>query len=83
MIATRNQEPARLPEFRIADSESMQNKLTYQIRTGNLNAGALDKLQSQCAEELHRLRSELELLLQELRESARPAHRDDRGSIAA
>ncbi|MFD0674640.1 hypothetical protein [Cohnella sp. GCM10027633] len=83
MIATHYQEPSRMPEYRIGDSESMQNKLLYLIRTGNMNAPALDKLQSQCTDELYRLRSELDLLLQELRDLAKPADYADRESIAA
>ncbi|MFC5528811.1 hypothetical protein [Cohnella yongneupensis] len=71
-IATGQREPAKLPEFRISNSETMQNKLVYQIRTGNMDANGLNRLQSQCMNELHQLRSELDELLQELREIANP-----------
>ncbi|PWW02753.1 hypothetical protein DFQ01_10829 [Paenibacillus cellulosilyticus] len=70
MITPKQQEPARMPAFRISDSETMQNKLMYQIRSGNLNEDAMNRLQTQCTEELHQLRSELDVMLQELREIA-------------
>lgn len=78
------QEPARVPEFRICDSETMQNKLTYQIRTGNVSDRDLNRLQQQCANELHQLRSELDVLLRELSDIAdRLGGREIRHSIAA
>lgn len=73
-----------MPAFRISDSETMQNKLMYQIRLGNLNEGAMNRLQAQCTEELHLLRSELDVMLQELRETAdRLNGRTKQESIAA
>ncbi len=73
-----------MPEYRISDSETMQNKLTYQIRTGNLSDRDLDRLQRQCANELHQLRSELDDMLRELRDIAdRFGGRGIRYSIAA
>ena len=76
-------EPARIQGFRISDSESTVYKLMYQVRTGNLNGAALDRLQTQSTNELHQLRSELDLLLQELREFARSEDRQTGESIAA
>ncbi|NIK71662.1 hypothetical protein [Paenibacillus sp. BK720] len=61
-------EPARMPEYRISESESMQYKLLYQIRMGNMSTSELDKLQFLCKSELHQLRTELDTMLQELRE---------------
>ncbi|TCM96311.1 hypothetical protein EV294_105178 [Paenibacillus sp. BK033] len=61
-------EPARMPEYRISESESMQYKLLYQIRMGNMSTSELDKLQFLCKNELHQLRTELDTMLQELRE---------------
>jgi hypothetical protein len=61
-------EPVKMAEFRISESESMQYKLLYQIRTGNMSASELDKLQFLCTNELHQLRSELDKMLQELRD---------------
>ncbi|WP_435171878.1 hypothetical protein [Paenibacillus glycanilyticus] len=61
-------EPARMPEYRISESESMQYKLLYQIRMGNMSTSELDKLQFLCKSELHQLRSELDAMLQELRD---------------
>jgi len=52
---------------RISDSESMSSKLIYQIRTGQLNPTELDRLQVRCSAELQQLRSELDVLLTELR----------------
>ncbi|MFC5403291.1 hypothetical protein [Cohnella soli] len=69
MLTIPRHEPVKWPEFRISNSESMQNKLQYRIRTGSMNEAELDHLQSQCTNELHTLRSELDLLLQELRQS--------------
>ncbi|MBO9596612.1 MAG: hypothetical protein J7559_02145 [Cohnella sp.] len=84
MTALQRQEPAAIREYRICDSETMQNKLTYQIRTGNLGNRDLDRLQRQCTEELNELRSELDDLLRELREIAdRFGEREIRYSIAA
>lgn len=84
MTTMQRQEPASMPEYRISDSETMQNKLTYQIRTGNLGSRDLDRLQQQCTNELHQLRSELDDLLRELREIAdRLGGREIRYSIAA
>ncbi|WP_027086963.1 hypothetical protein [Cohnella panacarvi] len=84
MMTMQRQEPATMPEYRLSDSETMQNKLTYQIRTGNLGIGDLDRLQQQCTSELHQLRSELDDLLRELRViSDRLGGRDNRFSIAA
>ncbi|MBD3919069.1 hypothetical protein H8B09_09910 [Paenibacillus sp. PR3] len=70
MITPKQQEPTRMPAFRISDSETMQNKLMYQIRMGNVNEGAMNRIQEQCKEELQQLRSELDVMLQELREIA-------------
>ncbi len=73
-----------MPEYRISDSETMQNKLTYQIRTGNLGDSDLNRLQQQCTNELHQLRSELDDLLRELRDIAdRLGGLEIRYSIAA
>lgn len=84
MMTMQRQEPATMPEYRISDSETMQNKLTYQIRTGNLGSRDLDRLQQLCTNELHQLRSELDDLLRELREIAdRLGGREIRYSIAA
>lgn len=84
MITMQRQEATRLPEFRISDSVTMQNKLTYQIRTGNISGHALDRLQQQCTNVLHELRSELDVLLRELREIAdEQGSRAIRNSIAA
>ncbi|GMK41436.1 hypothetical protein PCCS19_44920 [Paenibacillus sp. CCS19] len=84
MITPKQQEPARMPAFRISDSETMQNKMMYQIRMGNLNEDAMNRLQAQCMEELHQLRSELDVILQELRDIAdRLNGRTRRESIAA
>lgn len=69
--------------FRISDSESTVYKLMYQVRTGNVTGGELDRLQTQSTNELHRLRTELDLLLQELREFARSGDRKTIESIAA
>ncbi|WP_336773300.1 hypothetical protein [Paenibacillus sp. MMO-58] len=68
MIKAQKTEPARMPEYRISESESMQYKLLYQIRMGNMSASELDKLQFLCKSELHQLRSELDTMLQELRD---------------
>ncbi len=76
-------EPAIAPRFRICDSESTQYKLLYRIRTGHIADGELDRVQAQCASELRELRSELDRLLQELRESVRSDDRQKRESIAA
>jgi len=57
-------------EYRLCDSETMCNKLTYQIKTGNIGGMELNRLQSQCRKELQQLRTELDQLLQELRETA-------------
>lgn len=70
MITPKQKEPTRMPAFRISDSETMQNKLMYQIRVGNMNEDAMNRLQAQCTEELQLLRSELDIMLQELREIA-------------
>ncbi|MNG00858.1 hypothetical protein D3C84_838110 [compost metagenome] len=59
-----------MTEYRISDSETMCNKLTYQIMTGNISGMELDRLQLQCKKELHQLRTELDQLLAELRETA-------------
>ncbi|MGG1517085.1 hypothetical protein ABE504_16870 [Paenibacillus oryzisoli] len=69
------QEVERMTEFRICDSESVQYKLLHQIRTGAMSTRDLDKLQAQCTKELHQLRSELDLLLEELREIVRQSGR--------
>jgi hypothetical protein len=68
MIKLQKTEPVKMAEFRISESESMQYKLLYQIRTGNMSASELDKLQFLCTNELHQLRSELDKMLQELRD---------------
>lgn len=52
---------------RICDTESMTNKLIYQIRKEQLSAIELQKLQNRCNNELRELRHELDELLQELR----------------
>ncbi|WP_127532871.1 hypothetical protein [Paenibacillus kobensis] len=59
-----------MTEYRISDSETMCNKLTYQIRTGSIQGMELDRLQLQCKKELQELRTELDQLLAELREAA-------------
>ncbi|MCM3628518.1 hypothetical protein M3194_14220 [Paenibacillus glycanilyticus] len=68
MIKQQKNEPARMPEYRISESESMQYKLLYQIRMGNMSTSELDKLQFLCKNDLHQLRSELDTMLQELRD---------------
>ncbi|RTE03973.1 hypothetical protein [Paenibacillus whitsoniae] len=70
-----NQAAERMTEFRICDSESVQYKLLHQIRTGAMSSRDLDKLQAQCMKELHQLRSELDSLLEELREMVRQSGR--------
>ncbi|SFD81549.1 hypothetical protein SAMN05216378_1551 [Paenibacillus catalpae] len=67
-IKLQKTEPVRMPEYRISESESMQYKLLYQIRMGNMSTSELDKLQFLCKSELHQLRSELDTKLQELRD---------------
>ncbi|NBD24158.1 hypothetical protein [Paenibacillus glycinis] len=52
---------------RICDSETMTNKLIYQIRQNQLSPNELDKLQARCNRELNELREELNDLLNELR----------------
>lgn len=52
---------------RICDSETMANKLIYQIRKEQLTPIDLQKLQNRCNRELQELRQELDELLQELR----------------
>jgi hypothetical protein len=52
---------------RICDSETMANKLIYQIRKEQLAPSDLQKLQNRCNRELQELRQELDELLQELR----------------
>ncbi|BBH22922.1 hypothetical protein Back11_42670 [Paenibacillus baekrokdamisoli] len=61
--------PSLVMEYtdRISDSETMTNKLIYQIRKDQLNSIELQKLQNRCNNELHTLRQELDDLLQELR----------------
>lgn len=82
-IVSAKPESASIPGFRISDSESTVYKLMYQVRTGNLIGTELDRLQTQSTNELHRLRSELDLLLQELRELAGSANLKTIESIAA
>ncbi|WP_336785650.1 hypothetical protein [Paenibacillus sp. MMO-177] len=67
-MKTQKTEPARMPEYRISESESMQYKLLYQIRMGNMSTSELDKLQFLCINELQQLRGELDTMLQELRD---------------
>lgn len=67
-MKTQKTEPARMPEYRISESESMQYKLLYQIRMGNMSTSELDKLQFLCKNELQQLRGELDTMLQELRD---------------
>ncbi|MFC5468056.1 hypothetical protein ACFPPD_04940 [Cohnella suwonensis] len=84
MLTISKREPVKWPEFRMSDSESMQNKLQYRIRTGNMNDSELNRLQTQCTEELHRLRTELDMLLRELRQNLDPNEdRNHRERIAA
>lgn len=51
---------------RICDSETMTNKLIYQIRKEQLAPTDLQKLQNRCSNELQELRKELDELLLEL-----------------
>lgn len=82
-IASAKPEPAKIQGFRISDSESTVYKLMYQVRTGNVTGQELDRLRTQSANELHQLRAELDLLLQELRDFARSEDRKKLESIAA
>lgn len=68
MINEQKTETVKMPEYRISESESMQYKLLYQIRMGHMSTNELDKLQFLCKQELHQLRSELDTMLQELRD---------------
>lgn len=52
---------------RLCDSETMTNKLIYQIKQDRLSSKELDKLQARCSAELSELRQELNELLKELR----------------
>ncbi|MWC28061.1 hypothetical protein [Paenibacillus sp. MMS18-CY102] len=62
--------PAIVYASRISDSETMTNKLIYQIRSNQLSNTDLDKLQSRCTNELADLRQELDEMLRELRQIA-------------
>lgn len=52
---------------RICDSDTMTNKLIYQIRQGCLTPAELNKLQARCNGELQELRQECNDILNELR----------------
>ncbi|MBM7567178.1 hypothetical protein [Paenibacillus sacheonensis] len=52
---------------RISDSDTMTNKLIYQVRQNQLSPAEMDRLQNRSARELHALRRELNELLNELR----------------
>ncbi|EFM12341.1 hypothetical protein PaecuDRAFT_1021 [Paenibacillus curdlanolyticus YK9] len=55
---------------RISDSETMANKLIYQVRSNHLSNTDLDNLQARCKSELTELRQELDEILNELRQLA-------------
>ncbi|SEU10858.1 hypothetical protein [Paenibacillus sp. NFR01] len=67
MLTMQKQDSPLPAEFRISASETMQNKLLYQIHTGQFGDRELAHLQKACYKELHQLRSELDVLLDELR----------------
>ncbi|WP_219835081.1 hypothetical protein [Paenibacillus sp. R14(2021)] len=62
--------PAIVYANRICDSETMTNKLIYQVRQDQLSPAELNKLQARCNRELNELRQELDELLHELRDIA-------------
>ncbi|AZN39281.1 hypothetical protein [Paenibacillus albus] len=77
------QTPAIVYANRLCDSETMTNKLIYQIKQDRLSTKELDKLQARCTAELSELRQELNELLKELRAIAdgsnnRPAAQPER-----
>ncbi|MBP3965388.1 hypothetical protein [Paenibacillus lignilyticus] len=52
---------------RLSESDTMTNKLIYQVKQNQLSERELNKLQARCSKELSDLRNELNVLLQELR----------------
>ncbi|SFT21448.1 hypothetical protein [Paenibacillus sp. BC26] len=52
---------------RLSESDTMTNKLIYQVKQNQLSDRELNKLQARCSKELSDLRNELNVLLQELR----------------
>ncbi|SEO34709.1 hypothetical protein [Paenibacillus sp. OV219] len=62
-----NHAPAIVYANRLCDSETMTNKLIFQIKQDRLSTSELDKLQARCSAELNELRQELNELLKELR----------------
>ncbi|QHW31762.1 hypothetical protein GZH47_13545 [Paenibacillus rhizovicinus] len=60
-------QPAIVYTSRICDSDTMTNKLIYQIRQNQLSPTELNKLQARCNRELNELRQELNDLLNDLR----------------
>ncbi|QHT59043.1 hypothetical protein GXP70_03075 [Paenibacillus lycopersici] len=75
--------PAIVYASRLCDSDTMTNKLIYQIRQNQLSPAQLNDLQSRCSRELNELRQELDTLLNELRAIAGRGSREDGQTAAA
>ncbi|SDX33222.1 hypothetical protein [Paenibacillus sp. CF384] len=52
---------------RLSESDTVTNKLIYQVKQHQLSDRELNKLQARCSKELSDLRNELNVLLHELR----------------